>query len=244
MREYDVPLRETGLDCVDKLKSVSRGYASMDYEFKEYRASDVVKVDMLLNGEKVDALSIIVHRSQSQYRGRAVAATLRDISSRHQVDVALQAASVGNANALEPIMLPPTNVLLPYHQLFLTPGTQELAPHITIPSYNPTKGLTGRRYDKLMWATVLLSNVDTLEVFEEAIRQAGEQPPEEAPADQELGEEKAAEGSSRLPSVQQPTNTGKTNRRGGGRGTQPRPTKTQDKDKEPVPYTHMTLPTI
>ena len=83
-----------------------------------------------------------------------------------------------------------------------------------------------------MWATVLLSNVDTLEVFEEAIRQAGEQPPEEAPADQELGEEEAAEGSSRLPSVQQPTNTGKTNRRGGGRGTQPRPTKTQDKDKE------------
>ena len=83
-----------------------------------------------------------------------------------------------------------------------------------------------------MWATVLLSNVDTLEVFEEAIRQAGEQPPEEAPADQELGGGEAAEGSSRLPSVQQPTNTGNTNRRGGGRGPQPRPTKTQDKDKE------------
>ena len=83
-----------------------------------------------------------------------------------------------------------------------------------------------------MWATVLLSNVDTLEVFEEAIRQAGEQLPEEAPANQEMGGGEAAEGSSRLPGVQQPTNAGKTNRRGGGRGPQPRPTKTQDKDKE------------
>ena len=83
-----------------------------------------------------------------------------------------------------------------------------------------------------MWATVLLSNVDTLEVFEEAIRQAGEQPPEEALAGQALDGGEAAEGSSRSQSVQQPTTTGNTNRRGGGRGPQPRPTKTQDKDKE------------
>ncbi len=74
-----------------------------------------------------------------------------------------------------------------YHQLFLTPGTQDLAPHITLPTYNPTKGITGRRYDRLLWATVLLSNVDTLEVFEEALRQAGAQQLEEHPAEQEAG---------------------------------------------------------
>ena len=108
---YEIPMAEIVLDFFDRLKSISRGYASMDYEFKEYRAADVTKVDILINGEKVDALAIILHRSNSQFRGREVVAKMRELIPRQMFDVAIQAAVGSNIISRENVKALRKNVL-------------------------------------------------------------------------------------------------------------------------------------
>ena len=111
MLSYEMPLNEVVLDFFDKLKSVSRGYASMDYEFLEFRAADLVKLDIMVNGDRVDALSLIVHRLNAVYRGREVASKMRELIPRQMFDVAIQASIGANIIARETVKAMRKNVL-------------------------------------------------------------------------------------------------------------------------------------
>jgi GTP-binding protein LepA len=111
MLSYEMPLNEVVLDFFDRLKSVSRGYASMDYEFLEFRAADLVKLDIMVNGERVDALSLIVHRANSLYRGRELVSKMRELIPRQMFDIAIQASIGANIIARETVKAMRKNVI-------------------------------------------------------------------------------------------------------------------------------------
>jgi len=111
LMKYEFPLGEVIMDFYDKLKSISRGYASFDYEMMDFRPGDLVKLDMLLNGSPVDALSVIVHRDKAYQKGKSLAEKLREVVPRQQYDVAIQAAIGSKIIARETVKALRKNVL-------------------------------------------------------------------------------------------------------------------------------------